>query len=321
MPEAEKRFLYNTTITKVQLMKSGSNQYGEWTLYNFWIDDLDWKAEKFGCFQSDKDPTPVVGMKLAKIEFETVVREKDGKNYTNYDAKKIEPVQVAEKPVPSSKPIPAGHTPQDSQTQPPPPATVSDKTAPKPVPAPVSDEKYFSFYVSYVKDLAISLIEAKTKEFENSTLHEACSKIITEAITMEATVGQKNRLAESFTRKMLADAISSLCNQHDLPYKETKAWLSETQTFKDRIQRIFGNLSFTATKIEVLEKIMDTSRIWIPIAKKYFKNLEEKKQESSSGNPFKQDPSPKPEESGQDQESGPNPDQSAFPDDIPFGQE
>jgi hypothetical protein len=316
MSDGERLFLYNVTITDVKTGPSGTNQYGDWQLYNLWIDDSDWKSEKFGYPQAGNKPVPEPGMKLAKLEFETVVRAgKDGKSFTNYDVKKIEPLQVSDKPVPGAKPVPAKTAtpaPQDSSSQ----TADSPKPQSKPVPS-VSAEKHLTFYVSYVKDLVIALIGSGSKEFKEATLHEICSKIVNEAIIIETTVEQRARLVESFTRTVLINAISDLCTKHDLPYKETKKWLGETLTFQDKIQRIFGNLSLNATKVEVLEEIMDTARTWVPIAKKHFKDLAEKKPKTNSKNPFRQNSDPGPENPAE-QEQEPGSDQSMFPDDVPY---
>ena len=94
--------LNGVTITKVFKGKSGEGKYGPWQGYNFYVDDPDWKDQKFSYLQSGRKPVPEEGMKV-DLEFET----KQNREYTNYDVKKLSPAGSGEKP----KPKPAGAKP------------------------------------------------------------------------------------------------------------------------------------------------------------------------------------------------------------------
>jgi len=118
--------LTNVTITKVDEGKSGKNKYGPWQAYSLWITDPDWEKIRFSYMQSGDKIVPEKGMELDFLEFE--------KEDKYYNVKKIQPKGEKPKPEPET----------------------TDKTE-KPVP-PRENPK--SMYYSYVKDVAVALINA-----------------------------------------------------------------------------------------------------------------------------------------------------------------
>ena len=86
--------LANVTISKVWEGKSGEGKYGPWTAYNFKVEGHD---EKFGYFKSGSKPTPVEGMVLEVLQYETKQRGE----YTNNDVKVFTLAKGSPDPAPS----------------------------------------------------------------------------------------------------------------------------------------------------------------------------------------------------------------------------
>ena len=72
----------NVTIRKVFKGKSGEGQYGSWTAWDVYFDGSD---NKYSYFSGGKKPVPVVGQKIAFMEFEAVTKGQ----YTNRTIKKM----------------------------------------------------------------------------------------------------------------------------------------------------------------------------------------------------------------------------------------
>uniref|UniRef100_A0A6M3XHB8 Uncharacterized protein n=1 Tax=viral metagenome TaxID=1070528 RepID=A0A6M3XHB8_9ZZZZ len=72
----------NVTIRKVFKGKSGEGQYGPWQAYDVYFEGSDHKYSYFG---GGKKPEPVVGQKVAFMEFEAVTKGQ----YTNRTIKKM----------------------------------------------------------------------------------------------------------------------------------------------------------------------------------------------------------------------------------------
>ena len=154
--------LNGVTITKVFKGKSGEGKYGPWQGYNFYIDDPDWKEQKFSYLQSGKKPVPEEGMKV-DLEFET----KQNGEYTNYDVKKLSAAGSGEKP----KPKPAGKA-----TSPGTGNGDNGKSAAGPGPTSTNGHDKNScwwFCLSYAKDVVIS-----RKEEPRITLEDAANLIL-----------------------------------------------------------------------------------------------------------------------------------------------
>ena len=118
--------LTNVTITKVFEKKSGNNKYGPWTAWDIYVDDPDWKNEKFSYFSGGNKPIPAQGMFVQVMEFETEIKGE----YTNNNVKKLVAKQDKPKPKPAQ-----GNGGQAKQGMSP-----------------------LSMYVSYVKDLQVARI-------------------------------------------------------------------------------------------------------------------------------------------------------------------
>ncbi len=78
--------LTNKEVEKVYPGPSGTNQYGDWQLYNLYFQG---GTKKFGYMQSGKKPIPVVGSKISFLDFEITETQKDGKTYENYKIKEM----------------------------------------------------------------------------------------------------------------------------------------------------------------------------------------------------------------------------------------
>lgn len=248
MPE-----LYDVKITKVYEGKKGESQHGPWTAYNFYIDDSDWKDQKFGYFQSGKKPVPAVGMVLGKLEYK--VEEKDG--YTNYSVSKLEVKPETEKPVPQTK-APA----KEEKTKP-----DQRKEATKPV--PVSDsgsDRYLSMYMAYAKDLMVAMLPF-SKKLQKCELDEICRFIARGGLILQTSAHDAERIEGQERQKILVAEIKEICSLANLQVIDVKQWLNQTKTFENKIGQIWGNLSLHQTPSKVLESIISISEKWLPLAK------------------------------------------------------
>jgi len=72
----------NVTISKVYKGKSGINLRGPWQAYNLYFEG---STNKYSYFGNKNNPVPVVGLKLASIEYDVV---QEGQ-YTNRNIKKM----------------------------------------------------------------------------------------------------------------------------------------------------------------------------------------------------------------------------------------
>jgi len=111
----------NVTIRKVFKGKSGEGQYGSWTAWDVYFDGSD---NKYSYFSGGKKPVPVVGQKIAFMEFEAVTKGQ----YTNRTIKKM---VINETPTETTQ----DHTKQKNGSSGP-----------------------ISMYISYVKDVQIARI-------------------------------------------------------------------------------------------------------------------------------------------------------------------
>jgi len=76
----------NVTIKKVYKGKSGEGQFGPWQAWDVYFEGSD---NKYSYFSGGKRPVPVVGQKIAFMEFEATTTQKDGKTYTNRNIKQM----------------------------------------------------------------------------------------------------------------------------------------------------------------------------------------------------------------------------------------
>ena len=97
--------LANMVITKVWPGKSGVGTYGPWQAYNFKVTG---REEKFGYFGGGSKPTPVEGMLLEVLQYETV----QNGEYTNHNVKIFQPAKGQAAPTPTQ---PATSAPTPSQ--------------------------------------------------------------------------------------------------------------------------------------------------------------------------------------------------------------
>jgi hypothetical protein len=98
----------NKVVSKVSTVKTGESEFGKWTLFNIFFEGSD---KKFGYLGNDKRPVPFVGMKVPYLEYDIEKKEKDGKEYTNYNIKELKvdeeqktPTQGQSQASPDNKP-------------------------------------------------------------------------------------------------------------------------------------------------------------------------------------------------------------------------
>ena len=116
-------------ITKVYAGPTGESEHRPWEMWNFYVNN---GSDKFIWFSGGKKITPVVGMQIAYMEYE---EETKGK-YTNLNVKKL---VLKEESTPEAIP--------------------NAKEDLGPIPKAKNDREV-SFYVSYMKDVAIGIIGA-----------------------------------------------------------------------------------------------------------------------------------------------------------------
>lgn len=90
----------NKVIAKVAVVKTGTTEYGKWTLYNIHFEGSE---RKFGYMGNDKKPVPFVGMKVPYLEYDEEEKEKDGKVYKNYNIKELKVDETQAAPASSSQ--------------------------------------------------------------------------------------------------------------------------------------------------------------------------------------------------------------------------
>lgn len=117
--------LTDVVISKVYEGKSDVGKYGPWTAFNLYLEGQD---KKFSWFGGDKKITPVEGMHLKHVGYEI---KQDGE-YTNYNIKEMELMEDSPQPSPSS--------------------------TPPPLPGKAPNGREASFYVSYMKDIAVAVL-------------------------------------------------------------------------------------------------------------------------------------------------------------------
>lgn len=173
-------YLTDVKFTKVLKKGSGENRYGPWQLYLCHIDAPEWKGIKLAYFKKENKPTPLQGMALQVLEYDTRKKIEDGKTYTDYIIKDFVPAEQESQATPVSV-----ETSQQGDSQKP------DKN---------SEEKA-SYYVSYAKDILIALIAA---EKDTNGLPELCDLVVeaglkmrNNIITSEANMPTKK--ADTFT--------------------------------------------------------------------------------------------------------------------------
>ena len=165
--------LSNVKITKVQRVKDGTGKRGPWVLYNIWIDDEDWKTEKFGYLQSGKNPVPTEGMKLISLDYEE--KESEDGRYINYNVKNLA-TEEQEKPKPRAKKGQPGARQE--------PRSLVVKPGDRIV-GPDGKELYvhpvqnpWSMLCSFVKDTLVALINANPEKYRNVDLDQVIYRLI-----------------------------------------------------------------------------------------------------------------------------------------------
>ena len=108
----------------------GTGKWGEWKLYNFYTNKTP-DDQKFGFMWDEKKQIPRAGLNVKHMEYEIEVKGE----FTNYNVKKLE---LADGAQPDIQPT---STPTTSKP------TIS-----------ASNNKEASFYVSYMKDIAVAII-------------------------------------------------------------------------------------------------------------------------------------------------------------------
>lgn len=117
--------LTDVIITKVYEGKSDVGKFGPWTAYNFYVEGED---KKFSWFGGGDKITPVEGMQIAYMEYKTEIEGK----YTNHKVSKLTIKEGVAQPTPSS--------------------------APPTLPGKAPNGREASFYVAYMKDIAVAII-------------------------------------------------------------------------------------------------------------------------------------------------------------------
>jgi len=170
-------YLANKTITKAYRGKTGEGQYGPWVAWNFTIEGDD---RKFSYFSGGKKPEPFDGAFIMMAKYETVTKGQ----YTNYNVKELalgQPENNEPGQAPPAGPGWYGEKPKDDYEPPGKPNKEESHKqgafVPQPKPHPRNDEK-ISFFISYAKDLKVSLIE-KGEYPEGVTLQECANDVMT----------------------------------------------------------------------------------------------------------------------------------------------
>ena len=189
MPEHLTDFI----ITKVFEGPSGEGEYGLWQVYNFYTDKTEKK--KFSWFGGDKKILPVDGMEVDYMEFD---EEQKGK-YTNYTVKKLA-LKEKNKSAENS-----------SQTT----------SQPQPINGQVS------YYVSYVKDIAVAIL-SNGGNLETADLNSIAQRIGKAGLIMmnECLVSVQNTPSESHNTPQDANK----------PKAEGNALSPENEKLKKRLQ-------------------------------------------------------------------------------------
>jgi hypothetical protein len=145
-----------------QVGKNGETFH--WILYNFTINDPDWKNIWFSYFQTGKKPTPEKGMKIDLLEFEI----DDTGQYTNYNVKKL--IVPDNKPKPKPKPVPAKNNNSNGKDSP------------------------LWFCLSYAKDLQCELLKNRPKDIlEATTLDDIVREVVQAGQLMMRLVNKKDK--------------------------------------------------------------------------------------------------------------------------------
>ena len=164
-------YLANKTIGKAYKGKTGQGEYGPWIAWNFYIDGDD---RKFSYFSGGKKPEPFEGAFIKMAKFETVTKGQ----YTNFNIKEMALGDNQQNNEPRQDP------PEDYE----PPGEPAKVTKPVTLPnqsvvhgktiLPTNQPEKISFYISYAKDLKVSLIE-KGEYPEGVTLQECADDVMT----------------------------------------------------------------------------------------------------------------------------------------------
>lgn len=117
--------LTNVTVSDAKMVKQGEGEKGPWELWNLTIN-----GQKYSKFRG-KNEELTAGLEIAYMEYEETTKIKDGKEYKNLTIKKLEWAAPAE---PKQEP------------------TLT------PLPRPKNGELPYSMKMSYVKDVACTLL-------------------------------------------------------------------------------------------------------------------------------------------------------------------
>lgn len=225
--------ILDAKITKVYPGPTGESEYGQWKIYNLYLDKDDKK--KFGYMQSGKKPIPKEGMEIKHIEYEIEQTKKDGKTYENYKIKKLELKEDIE-PTPESTLPPSISEPTPSHT----------------------NGREVSFYVAYAKDIVIAMLQ-NGEDLINlqavcSQVAKAGVKLMNESLDITKTPPQKPINAPESTKEK--KSIPDIPNQGDVKTWPSKgAFVTEIKEFEEKLEEEEYNRIMKMHEVKQISKL------------------------------------------------------------------